>query len=140
MYQIKVSGHFDAAHFLAGYQGKCRNLHGHRWKVEVWVQSQALSSEAQTRDMVMDFSDLKERLRELCSGFDHTLIYETGSLRETTRQALEEDGFALCEVDFRPTAEAFARFFFDVLRKNCSLVCRTAVYETPENAAFYEEP
>ena len=39
MYSVRTEGSFDAAHFLANYQGKCRNLHGHRWRVIIEVKS-----------------------------------------------------------------------------------------------------
>ena len=42
MYILKTSAEFDSAHFLAGYKGKCANIHGHRWKIEVCVAEEAL--------------------------------------------------------------------------------------------------
>ncbi len=42
MYQLTTHASFDSAHFLSGYEGKCRNLHGHRWKLEVTVSSEEL--------------------------------------------------------------------------------------------------
>ena len=46
MYQISVESHFDAAHFLRGYQGKCEALHGHRFRVVVSVKSSVLNDPA----------------------------------------------------------------------------------------------
>jgi 6-pyruvoyltetrahydropterin/6-carboxytetrahydropterin synthase len=60
-------------------------------------------------------------------------------LKQTTVNALEEEGFRLVEVDFRPTAENFARDFFLRLRKKEFTVHRVEVYETPSNCAVYEE-
>lgn len=42
MYQLTTHASFDSAHFLSGYEGKCSNIHGHRWKLEVTVQSETL--------------------------------------------------------------------------------------------------
>ncbi len=138
MYQIQAEGHFDSAHFLAGYNGKCRNIHGHRWKVTAAVCAKNLVEEGQTRGMVLDFSDLKSALRELTDEMDHALIYEDGTLKETTVAALKEEGFRLIPVNFRPTAENFARYFFDALAAKDLPVVRVEVYETPDNKAVYD--
>lgn len=139
MFFIRAEQSFDSAHFLMGYKGKCSNLHGHRWRVLVEVQRQMLSREEQTRGMVLDFSELKEVLKTLCDHLDHSFIYETGSLREKTIEALEEEGFRLIEVPFRPTAENFAKYFYQEFKTKGYYVHRVEVYETPNNCAVYEE-
>ena len=45
MYQLKAKAAFDSAHFLSGYKGKCANLHGHRWTIEVIVEQEDLQTE-----------------------------------------------------------------------------------------------
>ena len=55
-------------------------------------------------DMVIDFGDFKDALKKLTDALDHSFIFETGSLKETTLTALKEEGFLLHEVPFRPTA------------------------------------
>lgn len=139
MYELQSESSFDAAHFLKGYEGKCANLHGHRWRVVAAVRGEDLGEAGQTKGMVLDFSDLKGGLREICDRFDHSFLYERGSLREKTLQALEEEGFFLNEVAFRPTAENFAKYFFDEMRGKGFPVYRITVYETPNNCAAYEE-
>ena len=47
MYQLTTHASFDSAHFLSGYEGKCSNIHGHRWKLEVTVQSETLEQTGQ---------------------------------------------------------------------------------------------
>ena len=42
MYQLKTEADFDSAHFLSGYTGKCSNIHGHRWHVEIEIESRKL--------------------------------------------------------------------------------------------------
>ena len=138
MYSLKTAAAFDSAHFLAGYKGKCSNIHGHRWVVEAYVSSPGLQDSGEKRGMVMDFSDLKKALRSLADSFDHALIFEKGSLREKTLEALAEEGFRLIPVPFRPTAENFARHFFEVLEGQGLGVKRVVVYETPDNCAAYE--
>ena len=139
MYRLKTSAEFDSAHFLSGYQGKCANIHGHRWKIEAVVESSELISDGTKRGMIIDFGDFKHEVRALANSFDHALIYEKGSLRETTLAALVEENFRLIEVAFRPTAENFARYFFGLLSDKELPVKSVTVYETPENCAVYEE-
>ncbi len=139
MYYLKTENHFDAAHFLKGYEGKCSNIHGHRWRVVAAVKSESLCDEGQTRGMVVDFGDLKQDLKRVCREFDHCLIYEAGSLKKMTLAAFAEEGFKVVEVPFRPTAEHFSRFFFERLRDLGYLVHQVQVYETPNNCAVYGE-
>ena len=139
MYILKTSAEFDSAHFLEGYKGKCANIHGHRWKTEVCVAEEALIAEGEKRGMVIDFGDLKREVRTLADSFDHALIYETGSLKAATLAALRDEDFRLIEVSYRPTAENFARDFYEVLTQKGLPVKSVTVYETPENCAIYEE-
>lgn len=139
MYFLKTEQSFDAAHFLKGYAGKCSNIHGHRWRVVAQIKSIHLSQEPQTRGMVVDFGDLKVSLKAICDHLDHCLIYETGSLRPQTLQALEAEGFRLVEVPFRPTAEHLAHHIYHLMKEQGHGVDRVEVYETPTNCAAYEE-
>jgi len=70
MYQISVEQHFDAAHFLRGYHGKCEALHGHRFKVVVKVKSPRVDD----RGIAYDFAELKQLLGDILSRFDHTCL------------------------------------------------------------------
>lgn len=138
MYRLKASATFDSAHFLAGYIGKCSNIHGHRWKIEVEVESAELIADGEKRGMIIDFGDLKKCVRDLADSFDHALIYEVGSLKSSTISALNEENFRLIEVSFRPTAENFAHYFFNELTSKHLPVSKVTVYETPGNCATYE--
>ena len=84
MYYLKTSAAFDSAHFLSGYNGKCANIHGHRWTVEVKINGEELQNDGEKRGMLIDFSDLKKAVKKLADDFDHALIYESGSLKEKT--------------------------------------------------------
>ena len=139
MYTLRVEQSFDSAHFLAGYQGKCGNIHGHRWRVEAEVTADNLIESGVHAGMVVDFSILKRALGELVEPFDHALIIETGTMRQATLDHLQEDEFAITFVDFRPTAENFAAYFFRQLKQAQFAVRRGTVYETPTNCAIYEE-
>ena len=139
MYILKTEATFDSSHFLYGYDGKCRNLHGHTWKISAEICSDSLKSDGQCRGMIVDFGDLKSELKNLADSFDHTLIYEKNTLKPETVNALKSENFSLTEVEFRPTAENFAHHFFVKLTEKGFRVKRVCVYETPNNCAVYEE-
>jgi len=70
MYQVSVEQHFDAAHFLRGYRGKCEALHGHRFRVVVKVTA----SRVDDVGIAYDFTELKRHLGDILSSFDHTCL------------------------------------------------------------------
>ncbi len=139
MYTLRTSASFDSAHFLKGYEGKCANIHGHRWTLTVQVQSETLHEGGQLDGMVIDFGDLKKAVRALADAWDHALIYEEGALRPATIAALQEENFRMIPVAFRPTAEHMAKYFYDALKAQGLPVKDVTVYETPDNCACYEE-
>lgn len=139
MYGLKTESCFDAAHFLTDYNGKCENLHGHRWRVVAYLAVSELQGGSQNRDMVVDFGDFKAALRTLTEAFDHSFIVEEGSLYPETITCLEREDFRLSMVPFRTTAENFARYFFEGLEKQGLPVSQVDVYETPNNCAIYRK-
>ena len=70
MYQISVEEHFDAAHYLRGYQGKCEALHGHRFGVVVKLRASGVDEIG----LAYDFTLLKQHLADILSRFDHTCL------------------------------------------------------------------
>lgn len=70
MYQIVVEQHFEAAHFLRGYKGKCENLHGHRYGVVVRLQA----NKTNEIGLVYDFTDVKRHLGGILAKFDHVAL------------------------------------------------------------------
>ena len=137
LYELKTEAYFDSAHFLAEYQGKCENLHGHRWRIEVTIGTDSLLEEGDQKDMVCDFSDFKRTVRALASEYDHTFLVETGTLADSTIKALEAEGFTLKMLAFRTTAENLAKHFFDRLTEAGLPVLEVEVDETPNNRAIY---
>ena len=137
MYTLQTSASFDSAHFLKGYEGKCSNIHGHRWLVEVTVASEEVEEEGQIRGMVVDFKTLKEDLKHLADDLDHSLVIEEGSLKEKTKEMLLEEEFRIVELSFRPTAENLAKYFYDEMEEQGYQVVLVKVYETPNNCAGY---
>ena len=96
MYTISVQTHYDSAHLLRDYEGKCARLHGHRYVVEVALQV----TEVGSMGMAYDFADLKGHLKELASSLDHQNLNEIPPFTK-----------------IESTAENQARFFFDEMKK-----------------------
>ena len=139
MYYLTAEASFDGAHFLSGYEGKCSNLHGHRWRVILKIKADELQNSGQQRGMIVDFNDVKSALKEETDFFDHTFIYEDGSLKSSTIKALNEENFLMRVVQFRPTAENFSKYFFDKFESRGFSVSEVTVYETPNNCASYSK-
>lgn len=70
MYELKVITHFSAAHQLKEFRGACESLHGHNWKMEVYVTSRVLDDAG----VVMDFRALKNHVRAIMETLDHTFL------------------------------------------------------------------
>jgi 6-pyruvoyltetrahydropterin/6-carboxytetrahydropterin synthase len=70
MYEISIESHFDAAHFLRGYRGKCEALHGHRYRVVARVRAAGLDDIG----LAYDFTELKRHLNDILARFDHTCL------------------------------------------------------------------
>lgn len=72
-YLLKVKDHFDAAHCLPDHPGKCKNMHGHTWEVEVTYEAETLHP---TLSYAVDFAILKARLKDILSKLDHKVLNE----------------------------------------------------------------
>lgn len=83
MFELTIRDHFDAAHFLKNYQGKCAKIHGHTWEVEVKIQGKELDQIG----MMVDFSILKKNLKEIVEKLDHILINDLLHFQETNPTA-----------------------------------------------------
>ncbi len=129
MHLITSESSFDAAHFLTNYEGKCKNIHGHRWRVVVTIKGEL------TNGMLVDFGDFKKDIKNLCDYFDHSFIVEKGSLDNQLFDLLNKQ-FVLRVVEFRTTAENFSKYIFEEMSKKYS-VKEVCVYETPNNCARY---
>ena len=139
MYSLQTESYFDSAHFLQGYTGKCSNIHGHRWRVLASINSDRLETCGDERGMIVDFVTFKSDLKAETEHLDHALLIEQGSLKDNTMRALEEEAFKLVTLDFRPTAENLAKYFWDQLKEKGYLLRCIKVYETPENCAIYAQ-
>lgn len=123
MYVVSVQAHYDSAHFLRNYKGKCERLHGHRYVVELALAR----DDVDANGLAFDFVEVKRHLRELAEYLDHQNINELPPF-----------------TDIEPTAENQARYFFDELKRRLPEAMRDAmlyvrVWETPTQWAQYSE-
>jgi 6-pyruvoyltetrahydropterin/6-carboxytetrahydropterin synthase len=107
--------------------------------VEIEIGGAVLEESGSKREMLVDFSDFKNDLKSITDYLDHSLIIEKESLKRSTMLALQEENFRVLEFAFRPTAENFARYFYDMMRDKGYKVLKATVYETPNNCASYSE-
>ena len=120
MYRAQVKTHFDVAHFLRGYQGKCEKLHGHRFNVAILVETATLDDVG----MSVDFTLLKKHFKEVVGRFDHVNLNETAPFDVVN-----------------PTSENLAAYFFQSMKPLISPVKikRVKVWESPDAWASYSE-
>ncbi len=98
---------FETGHALYGYDGKCKNVHGHSYKLSVTVIGEPITDRSNVKfGMVIDFSDLKKIVREeVVEVFDHATVFnETTPHLELARE-LESRGHHVILVDYQPTSE-----------------------------------
>lgn len=129
---------FDTGHRLSNYEGKCKRLHGHTYKLEVTVGCNVLDE----KGMVIDFTELKEIYKEhIDAAFDHrTLLYKNDPLNRAIASVLPEDDEQIVWTSFNPTAENIAAVIFRIFESrlpgNRGLgVTRIRLYETPTSYA-----
>lgn len=121
MYEILVKSKFDAAHQLREYKGKCANIHGHTWEIEVYLQGLSLNSEG----MLIDFSDVKESLNKIIEKYDHHFINEVPPFDTVN-----------------PTAENIARELFYAFKNTLPeeiALYKVKVWESQNSCAVYKE-
>ncbi len=97
---------FEAAHALGGYDGPCREIHGHSYRLFVTVKGSPKSDETDPKQgMVMDFGELKKIVgEEVISRFDHALVLRT-TVDDELREVLKKQFDNLIEVPYQPTCE-----------------------------------
>lgn len=123
---------FDSSHLLDGHDGKCKNLHGHTYKLEVEVQGD-LITEGPKEGMVLDFSDLKTIVKKnVLDLMDHAFLYNRLNERERTIAALLEGwGLKTYALEQRTTAEVMSMHIFHILRQQGLPVSKVRLWETP---------
>lgn len=120
-FTVSAQAHYDAAHFLRHYEGKCAKLHGHRYVVEAAVRLETLDESG----IAFDFADLKGALRDLADELDHENLNELPHFEGV-----------------ETSAENQARHFFDELKSRlpepaASGLLYARVWESPTQWAQY---
>ena len=123
MFVVSVQAHYDSAHFLRNYKGKCERLHGHRYVVELALAATELNEAG----IAYDFVDVKKHLRDLANRLDHENLNDLPPFTE-----------------LEPSAENQARYFYEEMRRLLPAEMRDAVlyvkvWETPTQWATYTE-
>lgn len=120
MYQVSVRQHFDAAHYLRNYQGKCEQLHGHRFEVVVALQTEELDEVG----LAFDFSKLKKYMKDIVGKFDHICLNDIPPFDE-----------------INPSSENIAVIIYRELQSHFVetgvSISRIEVWESPESCATY---
>ena len=140
MIRITKKFDFEAGHALYGYDGKCKNLHGHTYRLQVEVTGE-LHATGPKAGMVMDYGDLKAMVnRHIIEPMDHAFIYDTTSAREcrlaATLRELDSKQYGL---PLRTTAENIAQHIYRTLRGHGLPVSLIRLWETPTSYAEYYE-
>lgn len=125
------------AHFLEGYDGKCANIHGHRYRVVAEFAADSVCTGGACRGMVEDFTDVKDLLRSVGEAFDHKLVIEDTDEGRRIKSVLPNHDIVL--VPYRPTAELMSKDIFYRLKDKGCPVYSVEVFETPTNSCKYCE-
>ena len=98
---------FETGHALYGYDGKCKNVHGHSYKLSVTVIGQPIKDSSNVKfGMVIDFSDLKKIVREeIVDLFDHATVFNKNTPHVELAAELKNRGHHVILVDYQPTSE-----------------------------------
>jgi 6-pyruvoyltetrahydropterin/6-carboxytetrahydropterin synthase len=122
MYELKIETRFAAAHQLRNYQGRCERLHGHNWRVDVYVVSEVLNEIG----LVADFKELKDATNDLLAVLEHSFVNEV---------------FPFTEIN--PSSENLAKWIYDGLSKKLNTdvlqVSMVTVWESDTASASYFE-
>lgn len=98
---------FETGHALYGYDGKCRNVHGHSYKLAVTVIGTPIDDSSNVKHgMVIDFTDLKKIVKEeIVDPFDHATVFNKNTPHVELAQELKERGHDVILADYQPTSE-----------------------------------
>jgi len=122
VYDLMIESQFSSAHQLRGYQGKCENMHGHNWRVQVTVSSDKLDDIG----IVIDFHELKKITGEVISSLDHSFLNEV---------------FPFTEIN--PSSENIAKWIYETIKKKldqdkCNVSSVTVWENETASATYYE--
>ncbi len=120
MYELKIVTRFAAAHQLMMVAKQCENLHGHNWKIEVYVKGEALNNAG----VLIDFGELKVHLKEIIGRLDHKFLNEL-------------EAFDSCPPSSENVARYIAHALADKINTPDIQVSRVAAWESEDACATY---
>jgi 6-pyruvoyltetrahydropterin/6-carboxytetrahydropterin synthase len=117
--RITKQFNFETGHALYGYDGKCKNVHGHSYKLSVTVIGSPISDANHVKfGMVIDFSDLKKIVKEqIVDVFDHATVFNKNTPHLELAMELRNRGHEIILVDYQPTSENMVIDFAQKIRK-----------------------
>lgn len=131
---------FEMAHVLKGYDGPCRNVHGHSYRLFVTVRGEPLNDSRSSKNgMVMDFTDLKEIvLKTIIERFDHSVVISSDFAEEKKKMMADAFGNAVI-VGYQPTCENLVTDFARMLKNSLPAGVRLHSLRLCETAKSYAE-
>lgn len=131
---------FEMAHALLGYDGPCRNVHGHSYELKVTVKGTPIDDKSHVKlGMVMDFGDLKRIVKqEIVDVFDHALVLNRempASITQTLQRSFEK----VILLDYQPTSELMVIDFATRIKKQLPAQIQLVSVVLRETATSYAE-
>ena len=105
--RITKQFNFETGHALYGYDGKCKNVHGHSYKLSVTVIGTPITDNNNVKwGMVIDFSDLKKIVKEeVVDVFDHAIVFNKHTPHASLAMTMRSEGHNVILADYQPTSE-----------------------------------
>lgn len=109
---------FETGHALYGYDGKCRNVHGHSYKLSVTVVGKPIVDSNNVKfGMVIDFSDLKKIVKEeIVDIFDHATVFNKNTPHVELAKEMSDRDHCVLLVDYQPTSEMMVIDFSEKIK------------------------
>lgn len=132
---------FEAGHALYGYDGKCKNLHGHSYKLSVTVIGTPITDKTNPKfGMVIDFTDLKRIVtEEIVDKFDHATIFNKNTPHVKLAKTLKDEGHNVLLVDYQPTTECMVTDFARKITKRLPINLKLHSLKLQETESSYAE-
>ena len=132
---------FEAGHALHGYDGKCKNLHGHSYKLSVTVIGTPITDITNPKfGMVIDFTDLKKIVtEEIINKFDHATIFNKNTPHVELAKTLLDEGHNVLLVDYQPTTECMIADFATKIKERLPINLKLHSLKLQETESSYAE-
>ena len=132
---------FEAGHALYGYDGKCKNLHGHSYKLSATVIGTPIKDKTNPKfGMVIDFTDLKRIVtEEIVDKFDHATIFNKNTPHVKLAKTLKDEGHNVLLVDYQPTTECMVTDFARKITKRLPINLKLHSLKLQETESSYAE-